>query len=385
METKNVTVVYDRKKRFNKTGSGKVEIVVYFRHNVRKYILVGEGSPSNWESIAHSFKVQQQVRDCKRILECMEGLGEEWTPENFNKHWDVKEKHELLRNTTGNVFNGYDQESSFIDYMKDCIEDEDLSEGTRAHLLVVVRTVHATGLLDRFCDLTVPHLIELNDLLLKDGKRTVNTVYGYHKKLKKYISKLHASGMIPLNPYAQYKFPKGSNAERRPLSEEELLRIRQLPLKGKLEQVRDLFIFAAYTGMAFCDVKAYDFYEHTDKVGDRYYIDGSRIKTGTNFYTPILPPGMEVLKKYNFKLPSYSNQKANDYLHVIEALLNLNKPLTFHVARHSFATLILSKDVPIENLARMLGHTEIRTTQIYAKILKSTIQRHIDDILPNLK
>lgn len=126
METKNVTVVYDRKKRFKKTGSGKVEIVVYFRHNVRKYILVGEGSPSNWESIAHSFKVQQQVRDCKRILNCMDGLGEECTPENFNKHWEVKEKHELLRNTTGNVFNGYDQEASFIDYMKDCIEEEDL-------------------------------------------------------------------------------------------------------------------------------------------------------------------------------------------------------------------------------------------------------------------
>ena len=85
---------------------------------------------------------------------------------------------------------------------------------------------------------------------------------------------------------------------------------------------------------------------------------------------------MTYLKKYGYKVPKLSNQKANDYLHDIEARLNFHKPLTMHVARHSFATLLLANDVPMENVGRMLGHTNIRTTQIYAHILHSTIHRH---------
>ena len=107
-----------------------------------------------------------------------------------------------------------------------------------------------------------------------------------------------------------------------------------------------------------------------------YYIDGSRIKTDTKFFTPILAPAMKVLEKYDYQLPKISNQKANDYLHVIQMELHISQKLTFHVARHSFATMALAHDVPIENVARMLGHQDIKTTQIYAKVLRSTIERH---------
>ena len=114
----------------------------------------------------------------------------------------------------------------------------------------------------------------------------------------------------------------------------------------------------------------------TENEGKIFYIYVSLLKTGNQFFTPILKPAMEVLKKYHFSLPKISNQKANDYLHIIQAAMKLNKNLTFHVARHSFATLALAHDVPIENVARMLGHQNIRTTQIYAKVLKTTIERH---------
>jgi integrase/recombinase XerD len=99
------------------------------------------------------------------------------------------------------------------------------------------------------------------------------------------------------------------------------------------------------------------------------------LKTGIRFFTPILQPAMDVLKKYNFELPKISNQKGNDYLHVIQSMMGLNKSLTFHVARHSFATLALSHGVPLEDVARMLGHEDVHTTLIYAKILKNTIQQ----------
>lgn len=182
--------------------------------------------------------------------------------------------------------------------------------------------------------------------------------------------------MIPTAPYTQVKFSRGKSKERRPLLEEELTKMRKLKLDEKTGNVRDLFIFSAYTGLAFCDVMAFDFETMTEHEGKLFYIDGSRLKTGTQFFTPILKPAMEVLKKYHFSLPKISNQKANDYLHIIQAAMKLNKNLTFHVARHSFATLALAHDVPIENVARMLEHQNIRTTQIYAKVLKTTIERH---------
>ena len=94
---------------------------------------------------------------------------------------------------------------------------------------------------------------------------------------------------------------------------------------------------------------------------------------------------MKVLEKYGYQLPHISNQKANDYLHLIESRVKLNKPLTMHVARHSFATLALANDVPMENIAKMLGHANIRTTQIYAHILHSTIQRHASTLLTKIR
>jgi site-specific recombinase XerD len=115
------------------------------------------------------------------------------------------------------------------------------------------------------------------------------------------------------------------------------------------------------------------------------YIDGERLKTGSKFFTPILPPALAVLKKYDYKLPVISNQKLNDYLHLIQADLRINKEVTCHVARHSFATLMLSYNVPIEKTARMLGHKDIKTTQIYAKILKKNVEEQIDVLVPQLK
>ena len=171
-------------------------------------------------------------------------------------------------------------------------------------------------------------------------------------------------------------FPRGKSKERRPLTEKELKMMRDAELPDKEAKVRDLFIFAAYTGLAFCDVMDFSFKTMTEQSGDMWFIDGSRLKTGTKFFTPILAPAMEVLQRYNYELPKISNQKANDYLHLIESRLGINKSITFHVARHSFATLSLSHDVPIEKVARMLGHTDIKTTQIYAKILKTSIEKH---------
>ena len=141
----------------------------------------------------------------------------------------------------------------------------------------------------------------------------------------------------------------------------------------------------AYTGLAYCDMSVFDYKTMTEEHSDYTYIDGARLKTGSNFFTPILPPAMEVLKKYDYKLPVVSNQKVNDYLFLLKERLGINKQVTCHIARHSFATLILSYDIPMENLKRMLGHKNIAVTQIYGKILKSNVEKNVTKKLKKLK
>jgi site-specific recombinase XerD len=191
--------------------------------------------------------------------------------------------------------------------------------------------------------------------------------------------------MIPADPYERVKLSRGKSKERQPLTEDELDKLRTIKLSEPMDHVRDLFIFSAYTGLAYCDVQIFNFEQMTEKIGKIYYIDGERLKTGTKFFTPILNPAMEVLKKYDYNLPKITNQKGNEYLHLIQHAMGLRKSLTFHVARHSFATLAISHGVPIEDVARMLGHEDIRTTQIYAKILKTTINQYSTQLQKAIK
>ncbi len=205
--------------------------------------------------------------------------------------------------------------------------------------------------------------------------------------MRKYIKLAFQLGYISKNPYesALCHFAKGKSKERKPLSENELVTLRKLRLNAKEGRVRDLFVFCAYTGLSYIDSQNFDYETMTAEVNGKLYIDGERMKTGNTFFTPILPPAMQILKKYDFKLPHISNQKANDYLHLIESRMNINKPMTMHVARHSFATLCLTYDVPLDKVQRMMGHSDIKTTQIYAKILKSSNERHTENLSKRIR
>ena len=243
------------------------------------------------------------------------------------------------------------------------------------------------GRLLSFSDLTDKNVKAFDDFLREEAPRSQPTIHAYHKVIKMYTRLAHQLGYIETDPYDSplCHFERGKYKERKPLTEEELMEIRKVKLPLKEGRVRDLFVFCAYTGLSYIDSQVFDFETMTQELNGFTYIDGERVKTGNAFFTPILPPAMEVLKKYKYQLPHITNQKANDYLHLIEDRLKINKPLTTHVARHSFATLCLSYDIPIENVARMMGHSNIRTTQVYARILKKTIERHTEALIAKIQ
>lgn len=382
--SKHVRVVFDRRKRVEATGKGNVEIIIQLSRLAVKKIIVDSMTPEEWEVYKDAPYLKNEVANYEKIVNAMELLGEDMTVDNFNKHIGVdtpvrntskKKSKESVPETKDERIN-----ESFLDFMHDAIVKEKSAATTKRQKFVALDALRRWGGIVTFADISTKKLREYDAWLREDGTRSDVAVNNYHKRTKMYVRQAYEKGIIEKDYYSMVHFPRGKCKERNPLSEAELMKLRTVELPSREARVRDLFIFSAYTGLAFCDAQAFDFFTMAEQRGDMFYIDGSRLKTGTKFYTPILPPAMEVLKRYNFQLPKISNQKGNEYLRVVKSIAGIRKPLTFHVARHSFATLSLSHDVPIEKVARMLGHTDIKTTQIYAKILKSTIETYATEL-----
>lgn len=375
MKKELVEVVFDRRKNSEKRGYGFLEVQVYLGRATRKYIMIGKYSSDEWQAVAASPETKALVNKCKKIIAAMDVLDEERTYENFMLHFTGEDKKPKMEEKEQESNEQDNSKKNFIDYMETVLASEQLRHGTYKHKKCLIAAVRAFGKLNTYGDLTSRNIIAF-DKWLHDGTRSDVTCYDYHKRLHKWVRQLFQMGEIKKDPYDSVTIKRGKCKEREPLTETELKLMRSYKFEGKLARVRDLFIFAAYTGLSFCDTQNFDFESMTKKEGDLYYIDGSRIKTETKFFTPILSPAMKVLEKYEYQLPKISNQKANDYLHVIQMELHIRQKLTFQVTRHSFATMALAHDIPIEKVARMLEHQDIKTTQIYAKILRSTIERH---------
>ena len=175
------------------------------------------------------------------------------------------------------------------------------------------------------------------------------------------------------------------------LTEEEIKTIKNKDFIGKgLNLVRDIFIFSCYTGLAYVDIFNLTNEQITIGVDGNLWIITNRQKTGTNSNIPLLPIAEEIIKKYENHplvsnsgklLPVYSNQKVNEYLKTIADNCNINKKLTFHCARHTFATTVtLSNNVSMESVSKMLGHKSIKTTQHYAKILDKKVSEDMNNL-----
>lgn len=199
------------------------------------------------------------------------------------------------------------------------------------------------------------------------------------------------NGWVHGDPFASFKM-HFEEVDRGYLTKAELdvLMIKPMPSK-RLEKVRDLFVFSCFCGLAYIDVKEL---METDIVqGDdgHLWIDTRRIKTGAQVNVRLLNVPLSIIKKYSgqgcngkiFDIPS--NQKVNDYLKEIAAICGIDKRVTHHLARHTFATTVtLSNGVPLETVSKMLGHKTIRTTQIYARITKNRISDDMDALARKL-
>ncbi|MBK8088894.1 MAG: integrase catalytic domain-containing protein [Chitinophagaceae bacterium] len=197
------------------------------------------------------------------------------------------------------------------------------------------------------------------------------------------------------HPFLGYKL-KTKQTERPYLSETELknLEAKEFTIE-RLAHVRDMFVFSCYTGLAFIDVSNLTKDSITIGIDGERWIYTSRQKTKTASRIPLLPPALAIIEKYKANpqacnkmklLPIPSNQKVNAYLKEIADLCEIKKQLTFHIARHTFATTVaLTNGVPIESVSKMLGHKKLQTTQHYAKILDKKVSADMQPLRDKFK
>ena len=221
---------------------------------------------------------------------------------------------------------------------------------------------------------------ELTHLIIHDFEIYLKTVVSLKsnsatktlKFFKTVVIFAQKCGVMTHDPFLNHHFHL-EPVDRGFLTDEEIQRIMQKDFEiPRLEMVRDVFIFSCFCGLAYIDV-AHLTQENIITLDNRLWIIINRQKTNVQSNIPLLEIPQMILNKYKGKtkdnrlLPVLSNQKINAYLKEIADLCGIKKRLSYHLARHTFATMLLSKGVPIESVSKMLGHTNIKTTQIYLK------------------
>jgi integrase len=210
------------------------------------------------------------------------------------------------------------------------------------------------------------------------------TVRNYHKDIKALLGRALKFGLIQHNPYDRMKgeIKRGDVETVEFLTSEELSRIEGLTLRdgSMLAAARDMFVFQSYTGMAYSDMQGFRLDECRHD-GDRWLLAKKRVKTGVTYYVQLLPQALAVVERYGGEMPKVAVQVYNRNLKRIAEATGINKRLTSHVGRHTFATWALHKGVALERVSKMLGHSKITQTQRYAKVLAEDVYGEFDKFL----
>jgi integrase len=234
-------------------------------------------------------------------------------------------------------------------------------------------------------------IVEFEHYMRKQDKMGHNTAMKYAKDLKQIMKYGVMLEYIPSSPFEMFQCTY-KKTKREFLDQEELDTLYQKEfVMTRLEEVRDCYLFSCYTGYAYSDAEALTWDDVAIGIDGEKWIIRNRKKTDTTENVPLLPIPQEIIAKYknhpfckahNKLLPMNSNQRYNAYLKEVTVLCGIKKNLTTHTARHTFATtVLLLNDVPMETAMELLGHTDIRTTQIYGKI----VQKKISNDMKKLK
>lgn len=216
------------------------------------------------------------------------------------------------------------------------------------------------------------HILDFKHYMMSDNFEP-GTIAGFLQCLKSVFLFGLRNDLTKNNPFIGYKIGR-KYRDVRFLTEEEVQRIKDKEMPNeRLERVKDLFLFQCFTSISYVDMALLDPKDFKSNEEGIQYLRKNRKKTGVEFFIVLLPEALAIAKKYDYKLPLLTNVKYNAYLKEIGTICEIDKPLHSHIGRHTAATYLLNKSVPMEMVAKVLGHTTTKQTRHYAKLLDQTV------------
>lgn len=371
--------VFDRKKTATKKHKASVQIEVLSERK-RKYIGTGVKLYSDQWDERKKVINSMQMLELNRSLDEQIRIIQDWVNELIRKRepFDFEKLERFIKFSN--------KSENFIEFIERRIEErQDITESTKKTHRTFSESLRLFERITYFSDLTKENITIYDDWLHEKGY-SQPTVHNYHKRMKRYINEAIKFELIDKDPYSGLHFERGKHQIRKYLTEDELKKIIEAEIPSKtVRQVRDLFVFQAYTGISYADLAKFDFKKDITKKNGKMVIHDVRQKTEETYFIVLLSPALEVLERYNFTLPVISNQQYNLRLKIVADYAKIEKNLTVHMARHTFATMCLNNGVKIENVSKMLGHSNIKTTQEYAKVLNSEVEKSFDLLESKIK
>jgi len=294
------------------------------------------------------------------------------------------------------------ERTGMLDWLDGQVPLLNIAEGTRNRYRTMVKRLREYGRMTAWRDLTIENIYKWDSWLhclkvpqtnadIQAGKPAEGiceaAVYNYHRTLRAMLSRAVKMGKIDANPYDRLRgeFRKGIKESVEYLTEEEIAAFESLhPMQGsQAAAARDLFVFQLYTGLSYSDAQAFDIHDYKE-IDGKWINTGTRIKTGVPYVNQLLPPVIEILQRYGWQAPKILNSDYNKCLKILGDAVGIKTRLHSHLARHTFATRMLRMGVKIENLSKMLGHTNITQTQKYAKVMAQSVHDDFEMVAKKL-
>lgn len=391
-------IIYNHRGRFGKDGTAPIEVRVTI--NRRAYYI-----NTGVHVRAKEWKCGQVVnrQDCDEMndrvaimLKRVDGVINEYLKNGTEADIDFEEMRKLVKSPDKR--RRVEDADDMAAWMYEQIPLLDVADGTRKHYVVSVTALVESGAMCRWSELSVENVHRFDAFLHRikkhqtdaeiKAKKSVEyigqaTVRNYHKDIKALLTRALKFGLITANPYDRMKgeIKRGDKETVEFLTDAERGRIENMTITDgtMLSTVRDMFVFQCYTGMAYADMMQFSL-DRCQRVGDDLTYSAPRVKTGVSFYIRVLPKALAIAQKYGGRLPNVADQVCNSNLKTIATAAGITKRLTTHVGRHTFATWALRNGVPIERVAKMLGHRRITQTQRYAKLLAEDVYGEFDKL-----
>lgn len=392
-------IVFDHRGRSKPGGEGPVELRV--THN-RKAYYINTGIKVRGRELRGGRIVGRGDAD---VLNEQLGIITDRMMRGVNRciELDIPINVAEIRKQAYQVSGGEGGSTAMYDWLAEQVPLLNIADGTRRRYVVLLNRLKEYGALMAWQDLTVENLYKFDAWLhglrkaQSEGDRQAGreavcigdaAVYNYHRTLRALLTRAVKLEKIDANPYDRVRgeFRKGIHENVEYLTEEEIAAVESLrPMEGtQVCMARDLFVFQMYTGLSYSDAQAFDIRDYK-KVGGRWVSVGERIKTGVAYVSQLLPEAVEVLERYGMQVPRINNVQYNESLKDIQKALGIRTRLHSHLARHTFATRMLAMGAKIENVSRMLGHTNVRQTERYAKVLAQSVHDDFDRIAGELR